>query len=433
MDFRDLKVLCYADAANFPGLPGIFKGKGGLPMSAWQITAAKQRLGSEQVLLTRALNKGRTIDDVRILPVSPFHYFYPTRNIKKRKYRSHKSIIFPSELFSLGTRQLHSRSLAGYFRWLIIREDPSVIQIHQPRRSNLPIVQAAMLSGYPVVVTLHGLGLAEKEWPGWKQSESDRVFDKTMIEFLNREGVDITCVGEVIKNKIFSLLDIEDPGRIHSTKNGVNKDVFRFFSAREKKEIRAQMGIPHETRIIAAVGTLDRRKNLEFLIRAVPFINHKAFPDIKCWIIGDGRLRGSLSDMIACLGLEDKVKLLGENPPHEIARIFAASDLSVLVSHSEGLSRTVFESISTGTPVASFKDLFSENLAKEASSGLALSDRGNGDPEDFAEFLTHVLQREWDRADVAKASKGYSWDDVGRDYMEILSEVSERADSYRDI
>jgi glycosyltransferase involved in cell wall biosynthesis len=80
-----------------------------------------------------------------------------------------------------------------------------------------------------------------------------------------------------------------------------------------------------------------------------------------------------------------------------------------------------------GTPVASFKDLFSENLAKEAGSGLLLTDRGEGDPRDFAYFLLEILQREWNRADVAKASEGYSWDDVGKDYLDILSKVAEQA------
>lgn len=424
MDLRDMKVLCYADRANFPGLPDSLRGKGGLPMSAWQITAAKQRLGSEQILFTRTFTPGKTVEGVRIMPVRPWNCF-PFFSRHTEEPDSRLNTIFPPELFSLGLRQIPGRLLGYYFSKVIRSENPSVIHIHQPRRSNMPIIKAAMLSGVPVAVTLHGLGIAEKQWPGWSQSEADRIFDKTMIEFFNHHGVAITCVGEVIREKILSFLDISHPEDIYTTRNGVDLDVFRLFQPDVVRTRRNKLGIPDSARVISSVGTLDRRKNLEFLVHSISLLRQRSGKDVRCLIIGEGRLRGRLAHLIQDLGLEGTVMLLGKKEPPETAELLASSDVMALVSHSEALSRTIFEAMATGTPAVSFKDLFSDNFARSTGEGMALTVRG--EPEEFADFLDLVLQKKWEKGKVSKIAEDYGWDNVGRDYLNILSKIAGKA------
>ncbi len=102
--------------------------------------------------------------------------------------------------------------------------------------------------------------------------------------------------------------------------------------------------------VIITVGRLDRFKGHWHLIRAFKKINDKN-KDIKLVILGEGKLRKYLQNLIDSLELNDNVYLLGfkKNPYKYIKK----SSIFVLPSLSEGFPNALAEAMACGIPVIS--------------------------------------------------------------------------------
>ena len=99
---------------------------------------------------------------------------------------------------------------------------------------------------------------------------------------------------------------------------------------------------------LVAVGTLDRRKNFDGLLRAMSLHGNS---DIFLNIVGDGPDRQKLESLIEELNLFDRVAMLGhQDNPYPL--IFEA-DALVLTSIYEGLPNVILEALALQTPVIS--------------------------------------------------------------------------------
>lgn len=99
--------------------------------------------------------------------------------------------------------------------------------------------------------------------------------------------------------------------------------------------------------VIIAVGRLEPQKNFSLLIRA--FARVRAQMPARLVILGDGGEREMLAALVAQMGLEDDVALLGFVPnPHAYV---AKATLMVLSSDFESLANVVIEAMAVGTPV----------------------------------------------------------------------------------
>jgi glycosyltransferase involved in cell wall biosynthesis len=99
--------------------------------------------------------------------------------------------------------------------------------------------------------------------------------------------------------------------------------------------------------VILAVGRLGQVKGFDVLIRA--FARLRAGRPLRLVILGEGRLRASLEQLAASLGVADAVALPGfePNPYPYVAR----AALFVLSSRREGSPNALTEALALGTPV----------------------------------------------------------------------------------
>jgi glycosyltransferase involved in cell wall biosynthesis len=111
---------------------------------------------------------------------------------------------------------------------------------------------------------------------------------------------------------------------------------------------RAALGLPPGTPLAITTGALVWHKDHPTLVRAAR-IASAVRPDLHWAIAGEGHLRGHLQALIAELGLEDRVHLLGEVP--DAVRLVAAADLFVMSSAMEGLGTAVLDAMALGVPV----------------------------------------------------------------------------------
>lgn len=134
--------------------------------------------------------------------------------------------------------------------------------------------------------------------------------------------------------------------RYYMVRNAV--DLKRFaYRPLVRGKIRQELGIGENTLLIGHVGRMNPQKNHAFLIDCFRGIVDRR-KDAKLMLLGDGELREEITEQIRCLGLKDKVMMLGvkENPED----YFSAMDCLLLPSLHEGLPVVIVEAQANGLP-----------------------------------------------------------------------------------
>ncbi|MFS4448799.1 glycosyltransferase [Maribacter sp. 2307UL18-2] len=121
--------------------------------------------------------------------------------------------------------------------------------------------------------------------------------------------------------------------------NGVNLAAISNAEPYEKKDF----GVGKEERLIIQISAFRPQKNQGTLIRAM-----KLIPDAKLLLVGEGQERQKCENLVASLGLTDRISFLGIRD--DVPRLLKTSDVVVLSSHYEGLSLSSVEGMASGRP-----------------------------------------------------------------------------------
>lgn len=155
--------------------------------------------------------------------------------------------------------------------------------------------------------------------------------------------------------------------RIQVIRNGV--DLARFGTT-DRAAARHALGIDEKTVVIGTAGRLVPVKDHATLLEALALM---AARGVRCQalIAGDGPLREALDAKARALGLADRVRWLGHRP--DIEGVFAALDVFVLSSSSEGLSNTILEAMASGVPVVATRVGGADELVEDGVSGVLVA------------------------------------------------------------
>ena len=105
-----------------------------------------------------------------------------------------------------------------------------------------------------------------------------------------------------------------------------------------------------QRKLLLAVGRLEPVKNFDALIRAFARLAH-TFPDWDLVILGEGSERARLALTIRCMGLVQRVAMLGV--AGNVAYWYGQADLFALTSLSEGFPNALAEAMAHGVPAVS--------------------------------------------------------------------------------
>ncbi len=129
--------------------------------------------------------------------------------------------------------------------------------------------------------------------------------------------------------------------------NGVDTDKFST-NTEESNRLRNELGLSKDVIVIGSVGRLVEVKNYKSLLSAYAQLT-SSHSKVHLVLAGDGPERVQIEEQILKYGLSKKVHLLGRRD--DIPQIMNLLDIFVLPSFSEGLSNTLLEAMSCGTPV----------------------------------------------------------------------------------
>jgi glycosyltransferase involved in cell wall biosynthesis len=115
-----------------------------------------------------------------------------------------------------------------------------------------------------------------------------------------------------------------------------------------REAVRQQADTPVDAPLLISVGSLSPEKRVDRLLRLTARLL-PAHPELRCWIVGDGPLRGELESQAAALGILPHTHFWGAQV--QVGDFLHAADLFVLTSDTEGLPAVVVEAGYLGLPV----------------------------------------------------------------------------------
>ena len=126
---------------------------------------------------------------------------------------------------------------------------------------------------------------------------------------------------------------------------------------------------------IISIGRLEEEKDFTSLIEVMKIIDEKD-SSIKLKIIGDGRQKEKLINLVKDLKIENKVKFLGLKEFQEIKQELLNSNLFVLTSKCESFSLVIIEAMNYGVPCISFDiDVGPKEIIKNDYNGYLIENR----------------------------------------------------------
>lgn len=205
---------------------------------------------------------------------------------------------------------------------------PDVVHTHG-YRADIVGGLAARRAGIPWVSTAHGFtgGNAKNLLYEWLQVRACRGADAVIA--VSRPIRDRLERAGASRARILLLPNAWAPGRILP-----------------RAEARNRLAIPEGQFVVGWVGRLSREKGADVLLHALA-----GLPELP-WqtaVVGDGRELEGLKAMALASGIGDRIRWHGTIS--NASALFAAFDVFVLSSRTEGTPITVLEAVAAGVPV----------------------------------------------------------------------------------
>lgn len=169
------------------------------------------------------------------------------------------------------------------------------------------------------------------------------LYEETMRRLIVYNSTDYVACGEAAGIRLFGEKMYRRKGKL--VLNGI--DIQRFtFDSKVRKKMRQQLHI-EDAFVVGHVGHLAEVKNQSFLIRLMPNIL-KCRPNAKLLLLGDGKDRLTLEQLIKDLQLEGDVIMTGnvQNVPDYLD----AMDVFAFPSLFEGMPLSILEVQANGLP-----------------------------------------------------------------------------------
>jgi glycosyltransferase involved in cell wall biosynthesis len=273
-------------------------------------------------------------------------------------------------------------------------------------------ITAALLGsafGRPFTITLrgnevmHAQSQGKRRWIRWALLRAARVItvSESLRHFAISQGVEAT--------------------RVRTIPNGVDASVF---SPRSYAETRAKLGIPDDRPVIVSAGYLIERKGHHRVMRALSQMRRNG-SKAELWVVGgpgrEGHFEKHLHREVQERELESAVHFTGNLKPAALADFMSAADVVCLASSREGWPNVVHEAQACGAPVVATGVGGVQEMIPASEYGFVVP---VGDEDALTAALSKAIETRWDRAGITAWGRARSWQQVGAETAEVLSEAA---------
>jgi glycosyltransferase involved in cell wall biosynthesis len=235
----------------------------------------------------------------------------------------------------------------------------------------------ALRSGYPTVVTVHGVqGEESKHQISIKHRFRKWLYSLLIERYNLRHTRHLIAIGRYVADYFAGLL--KPTTQIYFVPNAIDESFFNL------------PDISTGQTILFAGRVIQRKRPLE-LVQAFAKIAHQA-PSAQLRIAGEYRSEAAYGDevhrFIQQAGLSDRVHLLGPLPEEAVLNEFAACDLLALPSAQETTPMVIAQAMAAGKPIVATPVGGVAEMVNHGQTGLLVK---VGDVDGLAEALSQLL------------------------------------------
>lgn len=190
------------------------------------------------------------------------------------------------------------------------------------------VAMANVFVGTRIVTTEHSTSNRRRKYPLLKWLDS----------WMYHQYETIVTVSDIAGRNIRDYVGDQNLP-IRTIANGI--DVKRFADSEPCKELVQQYADVFKAVMVAGFRYEKDHKTVIKSFSLLPENYH-------LFLVGDGEERGACEELVASLGLSDRVHFLGIRS--DVANILQASDVVIMSSHREGLSLSNLEGMASGKP-----------------------------------------------------------------------------------
>ncbi len=210
------------------------------------------------------------------------------------------------------------------------------------------------------------------------------------------------------------------PEKVSVIFNAIEK---RSASARPGADVRRELGLRPDSQLVGTIGRYEEQKGLEFLLQAAALVV-RDHPQVEFLIVGDGPLRGELSQLARSLGIADSVHFTGWRD--DVPDLLGVMNVFCLASLWETFGLVLAEAMQAALPVVATRVDAIPEVVSEGETGLLVPPR---DPERLAARIIELLGNpqlaaELGAAGRRRALRMCSLDGMVRQYERLFVELT---------
>lgn len=356
-----------------------------------QIVPNFQVGGAEKVVLDYLLNQHRALLEIRAVSL----YGYQETIYTKAAQASGADVVY------LNKRPGLDVSVLPRLRRVIADYKPDVVHTH------LYTLKYALLASL-------FLGVSKRFHTVHSRPDKDgTLFDKIVNSFAFKYlgFVPITLHGslQALTNEYYKI----DSAVI--LENGV--DIDRYTGITEcAEDIRREFGIPCDAFVVGHVGSFNKVKNHEFMLKVFSHITQVRRSSYLVFV-GGGPRRSEIEAMTIEMGINDKVKFLGLRS--DIPRILRALDVFIFPSLYEGFPISLIEAQVSGVRAVVSESVPSDAIISTNVTRLSLS-------QNIMDWVDVILKRE--NGEVVKDLAKYSIETIVKKLEKIYRGLDHERD-----
>ena len=336
-----------------------------------------------------------------------------------------------TEIFDeLPIRYFAANPLLGLARSFRLREEiailPKTVILHAHNTFNplnLQVGDAASEHGLKAFYHPHG-ALDPALFSDWSpKSLKKRVYIRAASGPNLNKSAGVFALTPLERNQLISL-GITAP--IHVVPNGIRPVAVA--SPEQGLALRRRHGLDVQDRVILFIGRITPKKRLEDIIHALSLLGASA-PHL--FIAGSPNAEPDYGEALfrtvhGC-GCEARVHWLGFLDEAAKAAAYAAADVFVHASESEGMALAILEAMSAGLPVVATRGCYMSEAA--ASGALIQCEQGAAALASAMAplFADPARARAQGLAGQVHAHRVHDWEALARATMRIYSEAPSRA------
>lgn len=178
--------------------------------------------------------------------------------------------------------------------------------------------------------------------------------------------------------------------------NGIGVDLSKYKVEEnfDREKAREKLGLSKDDFVVISIGELNKNKNTYRLLEVIKNISDKQIKYIVC---GQGPLKEDFFQYIEKNHLEERVKMLGFRK--DIPELLSISNVFIMPSYREGLSKSMMEAMSIGLPIIASKIRGNVDLVTDGENGFLC------DTEDNASYQEKIVKLANDKNLQEKFSK----------------------------